>query len=208
MVTRKIYVEGGGDRSAQKSVCRQAFSKLFEKMGYVNNMPRIMPRGGREIAFDDFTTSLGIANQDTEVYLLVDSEDTVTDIENPWGHLKTRDDWDCPRGTDNDHVFLMTTSMETWLCADPESLKSHYKKGFAASKLPKHANPEQKPRDETLESLEKATKDCKNRYKKGVRSFEVLEVLNPDVLARKLPSFKRMKRILDREILGTLPPNS
>jgi hypothetical protein len=49
-------------------------------------------------------------------------------------------------------------------------------------------------------ALEGATKDCTNAYKKGKRSFEILEKLDGNALQANLPSFVRMIRILKEKL--------
>ena len=69
---------------------------MLEKCGFSGRMPRLVSCGGRNAAFDDFLTAHANANADDYVALLVDSEDPVIDIEQPWNHLKERDGWDKP----------------------------------------------------------------------------------------------------------------
>ena len=75
MVTVKLYVEGGGNTRRQKSELRKAFARYIEKAGLRGNMPRVIPCGGRDSAYRDFTTchSEGVAT----AVLLVDSEGAV-----------------------------------------------------------------------------------------------------------------------------------
>ncbi|MEI6260362.1 MAG: hypothetical protein WCR46_10700 [Deltaproteobacteria bacterium] len=54
-------------------------------------------------------------------------------------------------------------------------------------------------RHEVQDKLEHATRDCRNAYAKGKRSFKVLGVLNPTVLS-SLPSFARTVRILKKRL--------
>ena len=49
----KIYVEGGGDTRALRTLCRRGFSEFFAKVGLRGRMPRIVASGGRRQAFDD-----------------------------------------------------------------------------------------------------------------------------------------------------------
>jgi hypothetical protein len=45
-----------------------------------------------------------------------------------------------------------------------------------------------------------ATRDCANGYTKGKRSFEILGRLKPAPLAKYLPSFVRVRRILTKKL--------
>ncbi len=50
------------------------------------------------------------------------------------------------------------------------------------------------------EALEHATRNCKNTYLKGKRSFELLGHLNHEELLKHLPSFVRILRILNAKL--------
>jgi hypothetical protein len=56
---------------------------------------------------------------------------------------------------------------------------------------------EQRPRHAIQDQLVHATRNCKNAYKKGKRSFDLLGKLSPDVLQQHLPSFARARMILN-----------
>jgi len=131
----------------------------------------------------------------------VDSEDPMLDIEKPWDHLSKRDKWIKPAKATDGNVFLMTTCMETLYAADPQALTVHFGPKFNAQQLPSQHNLESRHRHEVQESVARATKDCPNQYAKGKHSYEILGKLNPDVLAEKLPSFKRTRRILDSVLI-------
>ena len=51
-----------------------------------------------------------------------------------------------------------------------------------------------------LRALKNATRHCPGPYSKGPKSFEVLGKLDPNVLAENLPSFKRVRQILDTQL--------
>lgn len=198
LVKSQIYIEGGESR--QDTIrCRQAFSKLFRKMGLDRHMPRAFPCGARNTAFDAFKTAHATRKSGDFVALLVDSEDAVVDVERTWEHLEKRDGWAKPTDAFDEQVLLMTTCMETWLVADRATLKKHYGHLLQESALPALNNLEQRDRHEVYDKLVHATRKCSNSYAKGKRSFEVLEKLNPDALA-SLPSFERVKRILNEKL--------
>jgi hypothetical protein len=194
----KIYVEGGGDSKELRSRCREGFSKLLERSGFVGRLPRIVACGSRNATFDDFKTAHTQGNR-IYVALLVDSEDPVSDIEQPWDHLTARDDWDRPGGAADDQVFLMTTCMETWIIADRAALDQHFGDKLQKSALPV-TNLEQRDRHEVQDKLMHATCECKNAYAKNKRSFEALANVDPDTLRQHLPSFARMIRILNEKL--------
>jgi len=196
LVTAYIYIEGDSEAG---SACREAFRKLLKSAGFEGKMPRLVASGGRNATFDDFRTKLKQAKVGDFVAMLVDSEDPIANVEETWKHLKARDDWDKPAGAVDEQVLLMTTCMETWIVADPETLKSHYGQCLQVSALPSLVNLENRHRHDVQDALTHATRNCSKAYAKGKRSFEVLAVLNPSAL-EKLPSFARMVRILKEKL--------
>jgi uncharacterized protein DUF4276 len=197
-VNAKLYLEGGGDSKELHARCREGFRRLLERAGFENRMPRLVACGTRRATFDDFrTASAGAAGW--FVAMLVDSEDPVEDSEKPWDHLRNRDGWNKPIGASDDQAMLMITSMETWIACDAEALRRRFGQGFKAAALHAVAGLEGKSRQDVLDALERATRACRTRYRKGRVSFEILGVLSPDVLTA-LPGFKRFLRILKRRL--------
>jgi hypothetical protein len=197
-VSAYIYIEGGGTGEQSKEVdirCREGFRKLLEGCGFQGRMPRLVACGGRDAAFDAFTTA--IANRAvTLVALWIDSEDPLADPEAAWDHLQARDHWPRPDGAEDEQVLFMTTCMETWFVADRAALATHFGNELQASALPPLNNLESRPRHDVQENLMHATRNCSKAYTKGKRSFDVLGKLDPKVLEAHLPSFVRVCRIL------------
>lgn len=192
-----LYIEGAESKEDQVR-CREAFRTLIGKLGFAagKRMPRLTACGGRNSALDDFTTAHAQSKQGDYIAMLVDSEDPVSDLEKTWDHLKKRDNWERPAGSNDDQVLLMTTCMETWIVADRETLKGHYGQKFQENALPPLNDLETRGRHDVHDKLVRATRNCSNAYAKGKRSFEVVGKLKPAALEEHLPSFKRMKRIL------------
>ena len=90
--------------------------------------------------------------------------------------------------------------METWIVADRAALAEHYGADLQKSALPALLGLEGRPRDAVQDALIHATRRCGNAYAKGKRSFEVLGQLNPETLSKHLPSFRRVRRILDARL--------
>ena len=195
-----IYLEGGGDSRDLQIRCQKGFRKLLERCGYRGRMPRLVACGGRNAAFDAFKTALAIARKNDFVALWIDSEDPIADIEATWDHLKARDGWDMPDGATNEQVLLMTTCMETWIVADWTTLADYFGANLQESAIPALHNLEERARDAIQKSLTHATRNCRNAYAKGKRSFEVLGKLDPATLSTHLPSFVRIRRILDASL--------
>ncbi len=197
-MSAEIYLEGGGDSREGRIRCREGFRKLLEKCGFSGRMPGLVACGSRESAYADFTRAHarpGVAGADY-VGLLIDSEEPVANIDETWSHLRNRDDWERPAGAGNDQALLMTTCMETWLVSDRHALASHFGQHLQAAALPALDNVEERARGEVQQSLRHATRNCPGPYAKGPTSFRVLAALDPDTMARHLPSFARVRRIL------------
>lgn len=200
MVKAILYLEGGGDLDHLKRSCRENFQKLLIRCGFTGRMPRIIPCGGRDKAFKNFKRAHKTKRTDEFVGLWIDSEDPLKDLEATWEHLLQRDNWEKPDGATDDQVLFMTTCMETWIVADRETLKKHFGSDLQLSALLPLKKLEERTRKEVLESLEHATRNCSNAYKKGKRSFEILGKLSPTVLEHHLPSFVRVVRILKDQL--------
>jgi hypothetical protein len=190
-------LEGGGDSEYLKRRCREGFHKLLKRCGYAGRLPRLVARGGRSAAFNAFKIALAGAKKGDHVFLWIDSEDPMTDIEATWQHLQARDGWKRPRGAKDEQVLLMTTCMETMIAADRATLAEHYGSDLQISALPPLHKLEERSRDAIQDALALATRKCSNAYTKGKRSFEVLGKLDPATLNKYLPSFARVRRILE-----------
>lgn len=195
-MTARIYIEGGGDTAFLRADCRENFSRLLAKCGFTQRMPRLVACGTRNDTFKQFKKASTTPSA-AFIAMLVDSEDPVADLNKTWEHLAHRDGWPKPKYADDEQVFFMTTCMETWIVADPATLKTYFGHGLQPQKLPALNNLEFRQREDVQKALKQATRNCSNRYEKGRRSFEIIGKLNPDAIEH-LPSFARMKSILDR----------
>lgn len=200
-----IYIGGGGMGADSKDAdirCREGFRKLLENCGYAaqRRMPRLIACGGRGAAYDAFKVAHASNSAGIFVALWVDSEEPLNDLEAAWQHLLARDRWQQPNGAADEQVFFMTTCMETWFVADRAALRRHFKKDFQEADLPPLQNLEHRPRDGIQVPLMHASRECSNAYSRGARSFELLGRLSPTTLAQHLPSFVRVRRILNARL--------
>lgn len=195
-----LYVEGGGDSKELHARCREGFRKLLESCGFTGRMPRIVACGGRDAAFEDFRTAQAKRQSPDFLALLIDSELPLANLDSTWQHLSENEGWLRPASALDEQVLFMTTCMETWIVADRSALISHYGSGLRIVALPSLHELETRERETVLHGLEQATRDCSNAYQKGKRSFEVLAKLNPDTLEQHLPSFSRMRLILNNRL--------
>lgn len=200
-----IYLEGGARGPDSKNLtirCQQAFHQLLDGMGFKKRKPRLKACGGRSTVFEDFCTAHR-TNRGGYVAMWIDSEEPMQDIEAAWKHLAkvtTVATWQRPKGAEDDQVLFMTTCMESWIIADASTLRTHYGKELNENSLPTPNDLEKRTRHDIQSRLEKATKNCKNGYAKGKRSFEILEKLQPNTLSKHLPSFARVERILQEKL--------
>jgi hypothetical protein len=199
-VSSTVYLEGGGDARDLQIRCREGFRKLLKRCSYAGRLPKLVASGGRGAAFDAFQTAVVNAKQGDFVALLIDSEGPLTDTEATWKHLQKRDGWNRPKGATDDQVLFMTTCMETWIVADRATLAKFYGAKLQVNPLPALHKLEERARDDIQDALHRATRKCGNAYSKGKRSFEVLGELDSETLMRHLPSFVRVRRILDDKL--------
>lgn len=195
-----IYAEGGGDSDGLRTRFRKAFSAFMDKAVPSVPKPKLVPCGSRNEAFRKFQTAMSDPGP-TRAILLVDSEDLVTDPDNPWQHLAERDRWDRPPGADSNHVFLMTVCMETWLVADAGTLEKFFGHRFRRNALPVRP-PEEVTKATMYDCLERATKaSSKGAYDKAEHSFEILARVDPNIVRERCPQADRLLRTL-LDLLG------
>jgi hypothetical protein len=208
----KLYVEGGGNSKALKIEFRRAFSTFLRKAG-IKKLPRISPGGGRQNTYNSFCTA--VKNGEPAI-LLVDSEAPVASVSQlgneaekwlPWQHLKQRqgDGWEKPDGAEDLQCHLMTQCMESWFLADRDALKRFFGQGFQENQLPAIAHPvESVPKQQIYQSLSKSTHDCKTKsqYGKGMHSFKLIELIDPDKVTKASRWAKRFVDDLKKRMDG------
>jgi len=203
-VSACIYIEGGARGADSKHVnirCAEAFRKLLDRMRFAGRQPKLVASGGRDAVFSDFRIAHKAAKADF-IAMWIDSEEPISDINAAWAHLEnvtTVTNWDRPDGALDEQVLFMTTCMETWILADRETIREHFRQGFNENQLPAINAIEGRLRDDVQARLVNATKNCQNAYEKGKRSYAIVGKLNPDVL-QQLPSFARVARILNERL--------
>ncbi|MEG4250630.1 DUF4276 family protein [Microcoleus sp. Pol10D4] len=180
----RIYIEGGGEGKNTKQLLRGGFSIFFKEIVQVARSKQIKWNitvcGSRNNAFRDFKNAL-TDHPNAFIILLVDSEAPVKLKQQPWEHLKSRDNWDSP-GVDETHCYLMVQAMEAWLIADIDTLKRFYGQGFKQNEIPKNINVETIEKDLLERSLKAASRDTKSKgeYQKIQHASKLLEMLDVD----------------------------
>ena len=200
LVSAEIFVEGGGESNFLKSRCRDGFRLLLEKSGFAGRMPKIHPSGDGAAALRRFRKAVSDGRRSDYVGVLIDSEDPVDNINEPWDHLSKRQGsiWQRPDDACDDQVLFMTTCMETWIAADREALREAYaRRGINENALPPLDALESRNPQDVFNRLKNGTN---NQFDKGEESFKILGQLNPDTLAELLPSFERARRILNEKL--------
>lgn len=165
-----VYAEGGGDKtSSLESELRQAFSEFFDKAGLQKRNALLLV--------------------DSETPILPDHQPQTSFL--PWAHLKKSDHWDKPNKATNDDCHLMVQCMESWFIADWGAVSGYFGKEFKDAAKPSQFS-ENLSKDAVLNTLKKATQDCKKgKYNKGVHSFKLLALISPDRLQESSPWAKR-----------------
>jgi len=204
-VSAYLYLEGGAtgaDSKTHDMRCREGFRALLDNCGFgrQRRMPRLVACGGANAVRDHFMRAHANNPAGDYIAMWLDSEEPMADIDAAWTHLHAVRGWEKPAGASDHQVLFMTTCMETWIVADIETLKRHYGSEFQDSALPPAVNLESRPRHEIQSQLFHATRACSNRYVKGKRSFAVFKMLVPEILESRLPSFRRVKRILSKNL--------
>jgi len=204
-VSAYIYLEGGASGAGSKYLntrCQEAFHKLLDRMGFTGRKPRLVACGGRSSVYDRFVIQ---HSQDAVGYVAmwIDSEEPMANPDAAWEHLRTVTtvpQLAQPERAEDNQVLFMTTCMETWIVADRDVLCDHYGKELQESALPPLVGLEGRGRHDVQYMLEHATRTCTNGYEKGKRAFEILSKLTPAVLEQHLPSFVRVRRILNAHL--------
>ena len=194
----RIYVEGGFQGST-KSTCRQAFRAFFEKV-----IPRgsftVIASGDRASAFKDFCLALK-QNQGDYIILLVDSEEAVE--RGPWQHLAARqgDNWQRPSRASEDQAHLMVQVMESWFLADQKALAAYYGQGFLAGSLPGQPNVELISKMDVFGAIQHASRNTKTKgeYHKTRHGFDLLEMIDPNLVRAASVHAERLLTVLQRE---------
>jgi hypothetical protein len=194
-----VYVEGGGEQRKTLDDCRRGFGQLFEKIVRTGDRPKVVACGGRESAFDEFKRDVE-SGEKGFLILLVDSEGPVAPDVNSWAHLRTNDRWKKPKAVNDDHAHLMVQCMESWFLADPEALRSYYKRGFLIKSLPRRRNVEEIMKHDVARALENATHLTKTKgmYHKTRHGFDLLALIDPTRLREASGRAQRLFAVLEQ----------
>ena len=121
-----IFMEGGGKGERRAALRRgmDAFLRSAKAAARRKSLKwQVVACGSRNEAYRRFSEAAARGPGDL-LFLLVDSEEGVR--RSPRFHLVARDGWDELEEVAEDRIQLMVRTMETWLIADVETLRSYY----------------------------------------------------------------------------------
>ena len=188
-----IYMEGGGRGRDTRAALRQgmdAFLAPLKQAARGKSLRwRLVCCGPRDVAFRSFRNAA--RNEETEVVvLLADAEGPVAT--GPCEHLHARDGWDV-RGIDEQSVHLMVQTMEAWIVADADALKTYYGQSFNAGRLPRATDLESVPKSEIERSLRRTTEHTgKGRYHKIKHASDLLQRVDAEKVKARCRHCRRL----------------
>jgi hypothetical protein len=196
MVTRQVFVEGGGEGHDLKTECRRAFTQLLQRAGCGGRMPRIVACGPRTAALDAFVDALASTEAKDHLFLLIDAEGPVVGAD-PWAHVARRqkDGWTRPEGALPGHLHLMVQTTEAWLLADVDGLQGHFGRRFERPALPAGRSIESLSKPELDGLLARAFREL-GGYQKGRHCFPPLAALDPARIRAASPWAERFFTVL------------
>ena len=198
-----IFFEGGGDKEATQSRCREGLSKYFAKLRPPGSRLKIVAGGGRQQTFNKYKIAVLNCRVGESLALLVDSEKPVT-TKSAAEHLRTCDGWDFT-GLLNHGVFLMVQTMEAWFLADRETLAVFYNGGFLPHSLPGTAANIETIRKEDIEpALKKATRNTrtKGEYHKIEHGTALLALIDPAKVEKASPHAASFHQFLSPPVIS------
>ncbi|MGA3025582.1 MAG: DUF4276 family protein [Bryobacteraceae bacterium] len=107
--------------------------------------------------------------------------------------MQHRDGWTSPVKVPHDQVHLMVQCMEAWFLADRQALIDYYGRDFRDNALPGNPNPEQIPKRDLMDGLDRATRGT---YHKTRHGFPILERINPSTVRACCPHADALLNLL------------
>ena len=183
-----IFMEGGGS-GARRVLLRKgmdAFLRTAKAAARAKALKwRISACGPRDNAYRQFRKAAAERPGDI-LFLLVDSEEAVKG--SPRRHLATMAPWNWLEDFGEDQIQLMVRTMETWLIADPATLRSYYGRDFNANALPKRESLEGVPKQTVNSGLKRATRRTqKGEYHKIRHASDLLALIDTDKVRARCP---------------------
>lgn len=188
-----IFMEGGG-KGVRRTTLRKGMDSFLRSAKAAARRKslrwQLVACGPRNEAYRQFSQAIAQRPKDM-LFLLVDSEDEVKG--SPRLHLQARDGWDRLSDSGEEGIQLMVRTMETWLIADVEALRSYYGRGFNANPLPKEENLEKVPKQVVSSGLDRATaKTQKGTYHKIRHASDLLALIDVEKARARCPHCERL----------------
>lgn len=205
MVTEiRLHIEGGGDGKETRAALRRGFgvflSELRESARRRSVRWSIVVCGGRHSAIRDFRIALG-THQNALNLLLIDSEGPASQA-GPWEHLasQTGERWQKLDAND-DQCHLMVQTMEAWIIADVDALRSYYGQRFNANALPRTRDVEQIAKGTLFAALRDATRNTqKGGYHKTRHAPQLLERIQSNIVRSRATYCARLFKVIEEAI--------
>lgn len=198
-----IYMEGGGVSRDAKGDLRRGMETLLQPLKEAARAKalhwKLVACGARNEAFRRFRNAVGNGDNAT-VVLLVDAEEPLPADRGPRQHLQSRDGWDL-QFADEDTIHLMVQSMETWIVADLDALRTYYGQHFNGKVLPRAKNLEEVARADVARKLKQAIKrTTKPRYHKIKHASDLLKRIDVEKVKDRCPHCARLFDVIGRMI--------
>lgn len=176
-----IFMEGGGKGDTRATLRRgmDSFLRAAKDAARRKSMRwRLVACGSRNKAYEQFTEAVERKRGDI-LFLLVDAEEGVK--ADPRSHLLARDNWTRLKDVEEERIHLMVRTMETWLVADAEALRTYYGPRFKANRLPRRENLEAVPKVAVNSALARATESTgQGSYHKIRHASDLLAVIDAE----------------------------
>ena len=194
-------MEGGG-KGVRRVILRKGMDAFLQSAKAAARRKslkwQLVACGPRNEAYRRFSEAASRGNGDL-LFLLVDSEDELST--SPRLHLVARDGWDRLEDVAEDRIQLMVRTMETWLIADVETLRSYYGSRFNGNSLPKRRDLEKVPKENVSSALARATqKTQKGEYHKIRHASDLLALVDPENAKERCRHCKRLFDTLTSQI--------
>jgi hypothetical protein len=94
----------------------------------------------------------------------------------------------------------MIQCMEAWFLADKDALERYFGQGFNRNALPDRTDVENISKSQIYQGLKNATRHSrtKGEYDKGGHSFNLLGIINPELVKNASPHVKRLINTLTK----------
>lgn len=198
-----VYMEGGGDSREGKAQLRQGMSESLNSLRDAARQKKlhwkVVACGSRNDTHNAFLNAWNTSPSAFNI-LLVDSEESVADVNSPRAHLKQRDGWDLA-GINERSIHLMIQVMEAWIIADVDAIAKHYEQRFQKGAFPPNQNLEGVEKVRIYSALKQATaKTQKGEYHKTRHAAVLLARIDPANVRQRCPSCDRLFVTLEQSI--------